>query len=159
MGWRPPSGTRSRPSVLAILEQPQFAAVFGPGSRAEQAICGTVGGRPVAGQIDRLVIAPDEVLLVDYKTNRHPPAAIEATPGAYLRQLAAYGALLRQLYPGRRVVAALLWTRAPVSISSPCAARPLHPRGSLDAPRMANLLSLPTYAEATTPWQTPESRS
>ncbi|MFO1046803.1 MAG: double-strand break repair helicase AddA [Geminicoccaceae bacterium] len=99
--------------VLAILAQPEFAPVFGPGSRAEQAICGTVAGRSVVGQIDRLVVTPAEVLVVDLKSNRHPPGTPEATPRAYLAQLATYRALLRRLYPGRRVRAALLWTSAP----------------------------------------------
>ena len=99
--------------VLAILAQPEFAAVFRPGSRAEQAICGTVAGRSVVGQIDRLVVTPEDVLVVDLKSNRHPPDTPEATPSAYLAQIATYRALLRRLYPGRQVRSALLWTSAP----------------------------------------------
>ena len=52
-------------------------------------------------------------MLVDYKSNRTPPPTVETSPVAYLRQLAAYRELLRQLYPGRPVRAALLWTEAP----------------------------------------------
>ena len=99
--------------VLALLERPEFAAVFGPHSRAEQPICGTVAGRPLVGQIDRLVITPDEVLIVDLKSNRAPPADIAGAPSAYLAQLAAYRALLLALYPGRPVRAGLLWTELP----------------------------------------------
>ncbi len=100
-------------SVLALLALPDLAAVFGPGSRAEQPICGVVGGREIVGQIDRLVVTADEVLVVDLKSNRTPPATVDASPVAYLRQLAAYRTLLTALYPGRRVRAALLWTEAP----------------------------------------------
>jgi ATP-dependent helicase/nuclease subunit A len=32
---------------------------------------------------------------------------------AYLRQMAAYGALLRDVYPGRELRAALVWTQGP----------------------------------------------
>jgi len=99
--------------VLAILEQPEFAAVFGPGSRAEQAICGTVADRPVLGQIDRLVVTPEQVLVVDLKSNRHPPLTLETVPAGYLAQLATYRALLRNLYPGRPIRSALLWTTLP----------------------------------------------
>ena len=62
-------------SVLDLLARPDFAALFGPGSRAEQPICGVVGGREIVGQIDRLVVTADEVLVVDLKSNRLPPAA------------------------------------------------------------------------------------
>ena len=100
-------------SVLGILTHPELAAVFGPGSRAEQALCGTVGGRPVVAQIDRLLIGPEEVLLVDLKSNRHPPMTPDAVPASYLAQLATYRALLRQLHPDRKVRSALLWTSLP----------------------------------------------
>ena len=55
----------------------------------------------VSGQIDRLVVTPDEVLIVDYKTNHAPPNATAEAPRAYVRQLALYRAVLRKLYPQR----------------------------------------------------------
>ena len=99
--------------ILALLERPDFAPVFAPGSRAEQAICGSLGGRPIVGQIDRLVVTPDEVLVVDVKSNLLVPRDVHATPAGYVAQLAAYRALLADLYPGRRIRAGLLWTEAP----------------------------------------------
>jgi ATP-dependent helicase/nuclease subunit A len=111
--WLPEQRSDLARGVLALIGRPEFAAVFGPHSRAEQSICGTVGGRPLVGQIDRLVITPDEVLIVDLKSNRQPPADIMGAPAAYLAQLAAYRALLLALYPGRPVRAGLLWTELP----------------------------------------------
>lgn len=105
--------------VLRVIRDPQFAAVFGPGSRAEVPVTGVVGGgkggRPLvlSGQIDRLVITDDEVLIVDYKSNRPPPREEKDAPAAYIKQMAAYRAALRQVYPGRAVRCALLWTDGP----------------------------------------------
>jgi ATP-dependent helicase/nuclease subunit A len=104
--------------VLALIEDPRFAAVFATGSRAEVAIAGRLDrpGRPpalVSGQIDRLVVTPAEVLIVDYKTNHAPPQLVAEAPGAYVRQLALYRAVLRKLYPLLPVRAALLWTETP----------------------------------------------
>ena len=104
--------------VLALIEDPRFAAVFAVGSRAEVAIAGRLDrpGRPpalVSGQIDRLVVTPAEVLIVDYKTNHAPPQLVAEAPGAYVRQLALYRAVLRKLYPLLPVRAALLWTETP----------------------------------------------
>ena len=96
--------------VTGILDHAGLAAAFGPGSRAEQAICGVVGGVAIAGQIDRLAVTPERVILVDYKTNRRPPRTTAETPTAYLRQMAAYRSLLADIYPGRPVEAALVWT-------------------------------------------------
>ena len=59
------------------------------------------------------------MLIVDYKTNRPPPAALETVPDAYVAQLAIYRALLAPLYPGRRVAAALLFTEGPHLLTLP----------------------------------------
>ena len=99
--------------VLALLSEPRFAAVFAPGSRAEVPIVGRHEGRLVSGQIDRLVVTPAEILIVDFKTNHAPPESATDAPQGYVRQLALYRAVLSQLYPQRAVRAALLWTETP----------------------------------------------
>ena len=99
--------------VLAVLEDTRFAPLFGPASRAEVPIVGRIGDFVVAGQVDRLLVADGEVRIVDYKTNRPPPADAGRVPSVYLRQMAAYRAVLQQVYPGRRVICALLWTDGP----------------------------------------------
>jgi ATP-dependent helicase/nuclease subunit A len=76
-------------------------------------IVGLVGDYAIAGQIDRLVVTAEEVLIVDYKTLRPKPASDDAVPPAYLRQLAAYRAAVAWIYPGRAVKCALLWTDGP----------------------------------------------
>jgi ATP-dependent helicase/nuclease subunit A len=104
-------------AALAVLEDARFAEVFGPGSRAEVAIAGTAaalpGGLKISGRIDRLVVLPDRVLVADFKTNRPSPDRIEDADPAYLRQMAIYAAVLGEVFPGRAVVAALVWTDGP----------------------------------------------
>lgn len=105
--------------VLRILDYPEFAAVFGSGSRAEVPVTGVIGsgkkGRPLvlSGQIDRLVVTDSEILIIDYKSNRPPPRDEKDVPAAYIRQMAAYRAALQKIYPGRPVRCALLWTDGP----------------------------------------------
>jgi len=110
-------------AALGVLDHPHFAFLFGPGSRAEAAIVGGSGllppGLRISGRIDRLVIRPDEVLFADFKTNRPAPASVEAVDPAYLRQLAMYWAVLSELYPGRPVRAALVWTDGPLLTPAP----------------------------------------
>ena len=104
-------------AAFSVLDDARFAPVFGPGSRAEVALAGTAPGLPpgvaINGRIDRLVITPDRVLVVDYKTNRPAPHAVEAVDPAYVLQAALYAAVLRRLYPDRPVEAALVWTDGP----------------------------------------------
>jgi ATP-dependent helicase/nuclease subunit A len=99
--------------ALAVLALPELAPLFGPGSRAEAPLVGRVGRRVVSGQVDRLAVLDDAVLLLDYKSNRPAPTRPEDCPPAYLAQMAAYRALLRQIYPDRPVKCALLWTETP----------------------------------------------
>ena len=105
---------RWRDEALVVLNDPAFSAVFSPASRAEVAIAGAPkGARPgltVSGAIDRLAVAENKVLVVDYKTNRPPPARIEEASPAYIAQLAAYRALLQEIYPDHQIDCALLWT-------------------------------------------------
>ena len=103
--------------AIGIAEHARFAPLFAPGSRAEVPIVGRLrlNGEHVrvSGQIDRLVVARDAVLIADFKTDRAPPARIEDCPQTYVRQLALYRAVLAQLYPDRPVRAALIWTELP----------------------------------------------
>jgi ATP-dependent helicase/nuclease subunit A len=100
--------------VMRVIEDPRFRALYAPGSRAEVPIVGRVcaAGRTVAvsGQIDRLAITPEAVLIGDFKSNRPAPQRFEDVPPGYVRQLALYRAVLLRLYPDRPVRAALIWT-------------------------------------------------
>ena len=103
--------------VMRLLDEPRFAELFGPGSRAEVPIVGRLGTATVpflvSGQVDRLVVTEGFVLIGDFKTNRPAPRALEEVPPSYIRQLALYRAVLSKLYPDRPVRAALIWTEVP----------------------------------------------
>jgi ATP-dependent helicase/nuclease subunit A len=109
--------------VLAILDDATFAPLFGASSRPELPIVGHIpsaGGEPipVSGQVDRLAVLDDAVLIVDYKTDRRVPSDLDEVE-PYVVQLALYRALLSRLYPDREVRAALLFTEAPQLIEVP----------------------------------------
>ena len=99
--------------VLAIMNDPDFAPLFGPGSMAEVPVSGVIGGRIVSARIDRLAITGQSVAIIDYKTNRPPPASPDKVAPAYLRQMSLYRSLLRKIYPGRKVTCILVWTDGP----------------------------------------------
>jgi ATP-dependent helicase/nuclease subunit A len=115
--WHESQREKVLAAVSTILEDPQFAAVFSPASKAEISLMGKLQLRGkeqvVSGQIDRICIEDDRVLIVDYKSNRPPARTQQEVPQAYITQLALYRALVEPLYPHKRVEAALLFTEGP----------------------------------------------
>jgi ATP-dependent helicase/nuclease subunit A len=97
----------------AVLDDPALAHLFAPGTLAEVGVTGDWNGLRLTGTIDRLVIGADDVLVVDYKSNALVPTAPAEIPEGILRQLGAYAHVLGQIYPGRRIETAILWTRTP----------------------------------------------
>jgi len=108
---------------LLVLDDARFGALFSGNSRAEVPIVGRLarGTVIVSGQVDRLAVTADAVLIADYKTNRiaredgrqrpfGSPQRFADVPAPYIRQLALYRAVLAQLYPEKAIHAALLWT-------------------------------------------------
>jgi ATP-dependent helicase/nuclease subunit A len=122
--------SRFAAQALAVFADPRFAPLFGAGSRAEVPIVGRLRrcdgpGRPdliVSGQIDRLIVTPQAVLIADFKTERNPPRGVEEVPAGYVEQLALYRAVLGRIHPDRPVRAALIWTELPALMELPAAA-------------------------------------
>lgn len=101
--------------VTAILNDPEFGALFGPNSRPEVALSAVVekGGKKqmMSGSIDRLVVDDKTVTVVDFKNSRKVPKTVGDVQYKYIVQMAAYRLALRQIYPDKEIKCALLWTR------------------------------------------------
>ena len=105
-------------TVMRLLNHHAFGAVFAPDGLAETPIVAQVrlaGGRlvPIVGSIDRMIIRPEDVLILDFKSNRPPPDTLEKVDPSYVTQLALYRRAMLQLFPDKAVRAALLWTEGP----------------------------------------------
>jgi ATP-dependent helicase/nuclease subunit A len=109
--------------TLAVLDHPDFAAAFAPGSRAEAAIVADLPelgpATRVSGRLDRLAITDAAVLAIDFKTNRPAPAKASDVAPLYLSQMALYRAALGKVFPGRRIDCALVWTDVPALMPLP----------------------------------------
>lgn len=113
-------------AAMLVLDDPRHAALFGPDALAEVPLSALVEGRVIAGAVDRLLVTEDMVMVVDFKTGGQVPMDAKAVPVGYLRQMAAYHAALRVIFPGRRVDAALLFTSGPLLITLPDALLEAH---------------------------------
>lgn len=105
--------------ALRLMTDARIAPLFGPGSRAEVPLAGRLAGRPVSGQIDRLLIAADRVIIADFKTNDPAPTSASGVPDAYVTQLAIYRALIAGIVPDLPVEAWLVWTAVPDIMTIP----------------------------------------
>jgi len=126
--------------VVAIVADPAYAAIFAPEALAEAPIAAVLAnGQVVAGTVDRLLVEPDRVMLIDFKTGRRAPASIEQVPEHHLGQMAAYAAALAVILPDRRIEAALLYTSGPNLIPLPVAVLEAHKPGLGGAEQMLEL--------------------
>lgn len=97
--------------VVPIISSPDHAFLFAKNTLAEVPVTAQVAGQAIMGIIDRLVISPQRILVVDFKSNADVPARAEATPEGILRQMGAYATAMEQVYPNHRVETAILWTK------------------------------------------------
>ncbi len=110
--------------ALALLDDPRFAGIFGGRARTEVPIVGKVRTSDgseveVSGQIDRLCVDANTVLIVDFKTDRQVPEEADGIGETYLAQLAVYRILIGEIFPGREIRVALVYTAAPRLIEVP----------------------------------------
>jgi ATP-dependent helicase/nuclease subunit A len=107
-------------AALTIIEAPEHAAMFAPDVLAEAPIAATLAdGTVVAGTVDRLLVTPELVRVVDFKTGRRVPATAAQIPDSHRRQMTAYGQALGIIFPGRLIELALLYTEAPRLLAVP----------------------------------------
>ena len=93
----------------ALLTDPALQPLFATGL-SEVALTAPWGAQRLLGTIDRLIVQPDHVLALDFKSNRTVPATAAEVPEGVLRQMGAYQLMLEQLYT-RPVRLAILWTQ------------------------------------------------
>ncbi len=99
-------------ALAQLVSNPEFAQFFGPESSGEAEIRGRLGGgRVVSGRIDRIAVFPNEILLLDFKSDRIVPSSLDFDH-PYVKQISLYSEVLRNVYPDRMVKAAVLWTQS-----------------------------------------------
>ncbi len=101
--------------ALQLLAAPALAGLFAPDALAEVPVAGSIrlpdgDARAVSGRIDRLAVTADSVVVADFKTTARPSQTADAIPVTTIAQLAAYAALMREIYPGRQVRALAIYT-------------------------------------------------
>ncbi len=106
--------------LVTLIEKPDLCDVFSPAGLSEIPIIAEIPKiGTISGRIDRLILLPDEIIAVDYKTDGDWPSTPELVDPSYLLQMAAYQSALRVIHPGMAVRCAILWTAAPLFMEIP----------------------------------------
>ncbi len=99
--------------AAAVLTNPAFSEIFAANTLAEVDISAALEKFAIPrihGIIDRLVVGPTRVQIIDFKSNRQVPTTPKETPTGFLRQMGAYSEAIKQIYPNHLVEVAILWT-------------------------------------------------
>jgi len=91
----------------------EFTDIFEAPSMAEVSVSGVVNDRVISGQIDRLIIKDNTVVIIDFKTNR---IFSDKVSKKYEKQMGLYAKLLAKIYPEKEIKTYLLWTEFPKMI-------------------------------------------
>ncbi|WP_323775543.1 double-strand break repair helicase AddA [Leisingera sp.] len=94
-----------------VLQNAALSHIFQNDTLSEVPVTADFYGSRLHGIIDRLVVTPEKVLAVDFKSNVTVPETPQQCPEGLLRQMGAYAHALAQIYPDRAIETALLWTR------------------------------------------------
>ncbi|WP_439153663.1 double-strand break repair helicase AddA [Yoonia sp.] len=101
--------------VIGLLDTPALAHLWDGNALTEVDVTADIPGiGRIHGAIDRLLVMPDHVLAVDYKSNTVVPETAAQTPDGLLRQMAVYHHALGQIFPDHDVKVAILWTQTAV---------------------------------------------
>ncbi len=88
--------------ATGVLTTPAFAHLFTAETLSEVDVSASLPAlddQRINGTIDKLVVGPDRVLAVDFKSNAVVPDQPADTPPGLLRQMGAYQAALESIYP------------------------------------------------------------
>lgn len=96
--------------VLSLINNPEFTEIFGENSFSEVPVFGEVEGKIISAQMDKLVILPEKIMIIDYKTNRPAAQTLDQTPKNYIIQLDTYAKLIKKIYPNKLIETYILWT-------------------------------------------------
>lgn len=98
-------------ALVRLLQMPELEQFWCDDSQAEAEIRGLLDdGREVSGRVDRIVFKPNEILVLDYKSDRQVPESL-GFDHPYVSQMAIYAMLLTAAYPDKKVRVALLFTQ------------------------------------------------
>ena len=118
-GAMPPGDGPAREEARAVFDNPAHAWIFRP--VGGEAYCeipviarrtgdGDGPERRILGAVDRLLVSDEEIVVIDYKSNRVADGELDAVVDHYRPQMATYGEALAAAFPGRPVRCALLFT-------------------------------------------------
>ncbi len=73
-------------------------------------IFSNIDNQIISGKIDLLVIKQDEIIIIDYKSNKINKEEINEIAKKYQNQLELYRVIIQEIYPDKKIKSAIIWT-------------------------------------------------
>lgn len=101
--------TKLLKSIKLLLANQEFVALSRQAIKTEVSIGMSQGEQVIIGRIDLLVIAPESLTIIDYKSDIRPPKSQKNIPASHIQQLNLYRRIIHKLYPDHQIICQILW--------------------------------------------------
>lgn len=96
-------------SILLILANHEFIDIISKEANTEMNIGMWQDNSARIGRIDLLTVSQDQVTIIDYKSDSHPPSNQDFISTDYINQLNFYRSIVREIYPNHKIICKILW--------------------------------------------------
>lgn len=93
-----------------IFNNNKFNFLFEENSESEVPIMANLDGQIISGKIDKLIIKDNEILIIDYKSDKIKAEEIREKALKYQNQLNLYSKIIAKIYPNKKISSHIIWT-------------------------------------------------
>jgi ATP-dependent helicase/nuclease subunit A len=98
--------------VESIINDKNLEFIFNSNGASEVPVFGEFEEKYYSGKIDRIIARDDNILIIDFKTNKNISGREELVAEKYRQQLRAYENIVKKLYENKNVTSAILFTNS-----------------------------------------------
>lgn len=106
----PKSQNSMHAGIKKIIDNKKFNSLIREKDiKTELTLGSNINGKIQIGRIDLLLIAPNEVIIIDYKSDKSPPPIEANIPDSYYQQLLIYKTMVTEIYSTKTIRTMILW--------------------------------------------------
>ena len=99
--------------IINVINLSQIKSIMKEPSNNEPIICSKINGKIIVGRVDRLIVKPNLITVLDFKTTNKIPNSAEKIDKKLLAQMAAYKILVKSIWKNQPVRLGLIYTSGP----------------------------------------------
>jgi ATP-dependent helicase/nuclease subunit A len=103
------SKQRISSSLQKLMANKEFTELLKYDLKTELSFGYKAGSEMKIGRVDLVVMRENQVIIIDYKSDRKPAKDIQSIPESYVTQLAFYLEAFKEIYPNKTIKCKILW--------------------------------------------------